>query len=136
MTECTPHSQPPRSDIPTITSSTSNPSDTMGANDHTTQKDIKEPTMPPHDNIAKAEKLIKEYLAQKYAWNESEYKIRVGLEKPDQNIVEFRIYHKDDYERFPAPEGQPRVFHVGRGESFVLQVDMKNMVVLRELISQ
>ena len=133
MTECTPHSQPPRSDAPTIPSSTSDHIDTMGANDHTTKQDIKEHTMPSHDNIAKAEKLIKDYLTQKYAWNESEYNISVKSEEPTQNIVEFMIRYKRDAERTPSPEGQPRVFRAGGGKSRVFRVDMKNMTVVREL---
>jgi len=79
--------------------------------------------MLTRDNIVKAEKIIKEYLTPKYAWNESEYKIRIDSKESTRHIVEFMIDHKDDEEPI-APGG---------GKSCVIKFDMRKMAVVREL---
>jgi hypothetical protein len=117
----------PRTDVPTSSSSNTNRSVTSDTSDHATQEPIKENTMPTRDDmIIKAKQVTKEYLRQKYGWEESYYKISIcPYSRPsDQNIIEFQIDPHDNDKRPPAPGG---------GHSLLIEFDMQKMVVLNEL---
>jgi hypothetical protein len=77
--------------------------------------------------IARAEEVIKKYVNEKYAWDESTYKICLYLVHPMDYIMQFMVYNQDD--------SQLKHFG-GGGKSFVTIFDTIKMEVLEELIFQ
>jgi hypothetical protein len=76
-----------------------------------------------HVRIARAEEIIKKYVSEKYAWNESLYEIYIDSKKSLENTVCFAVRRRDD-EHPPS---------AGRGKSFLVVFDMKKMNVRREM---
>ena len=73
-------------------------------------------------SIARAKGIIKEYVSEKYAWNDGDYSISGEAEEEDR-IIKFLVYHQDD--KHPdAP---------GSGKSFLIEFDMQRMMVLKEI---
>ena len=73
------------------------------------------------DDIAKAEEIIKNYVNEKYSWNEGVYEIL--MESENGARVSFLVYHQDD----------KIIVSPGGGKSFIIQFDMQNMRVLEEI---
>lgn len=79
-----------------------------------------------HDGIARAEKVIKQYVGKQYAWNENVYEITIDSKPANQDIVVFRVSHQDD-KHATAP---------GAGKSFLVKFDMQKMEVVQEIVLQ
>ena len=79
--------------------------------------------MYEEQQMAKAKDVVQKYIHDKYAWDESIYQIRMDSKNASSDVMRVLISHRDD-EHPAAPGG---------GKSFLLDVDMRNMRIVREL---
>jgi hypothetical protein len=79
--------------------------------------------MYKEQQIARAKYVIRKYIHDKYAWDDSLYHIGKDAKNAGFDVARFLIKHQND-EHPAAPGG---------GKSLVIEVDMRTMRIVREL---
>lgn len=75
----------------------------------------------PAVDLERAESVIKQYVSEKYFWDEAQYKIKIEALRAKR--IKFLIEHQDDFIE-PSPRG---------GKSFVVEFDMQRMEIIKEI---